>query len=303
MPKIAGVGNKVSVIWNGLDDYDVLSVFYRRSTDSGSTFGEAVNLTATAGVTQAIQPGQETLAAKGGYVYSLFLATASNVYFRRSLDSGVNFQGLQELNAAANTPYIAGGWWPVMQDRPHRRQRGHGTRPLGLAHLLLFPERRRHLYQAGAGDPVFFLWRHPDQRRQSALTWLSDRTARCTWWWKPATIRSSFGGYGDFDIFYRGFSPAPAPSGVNNGLHLFSNHNDARWDNMQVPASSYLNFTTQMTGEVWVRPYPGGDYTGWAGAVIKPIFFKMEQGYNQAYSLQTWANSGAAPGPGGDPND
>ena len=75
----------------------------------------------------------------------------------------------------------------------------------------------------------------------------------------------NFGGYGDFDIFYRGFSPAPAPSGANNGLHLFSNTNDARWDNMQVRASSYLNFTSQMTGEVWVRPFPGGPSTGTTG--------------------------------------
>ena len=73
---------------------------------------------------------------------------------------------------------------------------------------------------------------------------------------------SSFGGYGDYDIFYRGFSPAPAPSGANNGLHLFSNVSDARRDNMQVRASSYLNFTSQMTGEVWVRPSAGGPTTG-----------------------------------------
>ena len=71
---------------------------------------------------------------------------------------------------------------------------------------------------------------------------------------------SSFGSYGDYDIFYRGFSPAPAPSGANNGLHLFSNTNDARYDNMQVPASSYLNFTSQMTGEVWVRPVRWQDH-------------------------------------------
>jgi hypothetical protein len=101
---------------------------------------------------------------------------------------------------------------------------------------------------------------------------------------------NSFGGYGDFDIFYRGFGAAPAPSVANNVLHLVSNTNDARYDNMQVPASTYLNFTSQMTGEVWVRPYTGGKTTG-TTSVVKPIFHKMEANYF-SYALQTWDRSG-----------
>ena len=45
VPKIAGVGNNVSVIWNGLDADDVHSVFTRHSTDSGVNFSEAQNFT------------------------------------------------------------------------------------------------------------------------------------------------------------------------------------------------------------------------------------------------------------------
>ena len=88
------------------------SVFTRQSTNSGANFGEAVNL--TRGVIpdgKALQAGQETLAAQGSYVYSLFLSTASNVYLRRSTDSGANFlSGYQELTSAT-APYItrAGG--------------------------------------------------------------------------------------------------------------------------------------------------------------------------------------------------
>ena len=52
-------------------------------------------------------------------------------------------------------------------------------------------------------------------------------------------------------------------------------------------ASSDLNFTSQMTGEVWVRPYPGGPTTG-DTLGVQPIFYKLEQGYNRAYSLETW---------------
>ncbi len=84
----------------------------------------------------------------------------------------------------------------------------------------------------------------------------------------------NIGGWGDVDIFYRGLSPAPAPSGANNALKLVSDIDAYRYDNMQVLPSSYLNFTTQMTGEVWVRPYPGGDYTGWAGSVHQAHLFQ-----------------------------
>jgi hypothetical protein len=102
---------------------------------------------------------------------------------------------------------------------------------------------------------------------------------------------ASFGGYGDMDIFYRRLSAAPAPGGLNNALHLYSNIDEARRDNMQVRASSDLNFTSRMTGEVWVRPYADGPTTGTTSA-IKPVFHKLETGYKFAYSLQTWDRYG-----------
>lgn len=87
VPKIAGVGKMVSVIWSGQDGDDLHSVFTRQSTNSGATFGEAENL--SRGVIpdgKALQAGLETLAAQGGYVYSLCvttdnLATGGGLFF------------------------------------------------------------------------------------------------------------------------------------------------------------------------------------------------------------------------------
>ena len=120
---------------------------------------------------------------------------------------------------------------------------------------------------------------------------------------RPTTIRRSFGGYGDFDIFYRGLSPAPAPSGTNNGLHLVSNTDDARYDNMQVPASSYLNFTSQMTGEVWVRPYAGGKTTGTTSVISSPSFTRWNRAITSLTPCRPGISVRPAPGPGPDPND
>jgi hypothetical protein len=291
VPKIAGVGNKVSVIWNGLDATDVSSVFSRQSTNSGATFGAAMNL--TNGVIPAdkvLQGGQETLAAQGSYVYSLLVTTASNVYFRRSLDSGVSFQPLQELTAAPNTPYIAGGWWPVIKTDPtdatgatvhvlwdwpayccSRNGGASFTKPELVTPYFSYGGT----LTSGANRPYMAIG--PDGKVHLVV--------------EARYSSVNFGSYGDFDIFYRGFGAAPAPSGVNNGMHLVSSHDDSRWDNMQVPASNYLNFTTQMTGEVWVRPYPGGDTTGTTYGV-QPIFHKLETGYKFAYALETWGTYG-----------
>ncbi|MCX5888209.1 MAG: hypothetical protein NTY36_01995 [Deltaproteobacteria bacterium] len=291
VPKIAGVGNNVSVIWSGLDANDVLSVFYRQSTNSGSAFGNAQNLSnGVIPAGKAIEQGQETLAAQGSYVYSLFLSTASNVYFRRSLDSGAGFQGLQELTAAASTPYIAGGWWPVMATDPtdasgatvhvlwdwpayccSRNGGATFTKPDLVTPYFSYGGS----LTSGANRPYMTIG--PDGKVHLVV--------------EARYNANSFGGYGDFDIFYRGFGPAPGPSGANNGLHLFSNRDDARYDNMQVPASSYLNFTTQMTGEVWVRPSPGGNTTGTTSG-IQPIFHKLEASYHFAYALETWGTYG-----------
>jgi hypothetical protein len=290
VPKIAGVGDTVTVIWNGLDADDVHSVFIRRSTDSGANFGEVRNL--TRGVIpegKALAPGQETLTALGNYVYSLFVTTAWDVYLRRSTDNGANFLGLQVLNSTTS-PYISQGWWAVIKTDP--------TVPSGAkVHVLwTYPT---YVYSLDGGatftkpelvSPYFsYSGAYPFSAVRPQMAISQDGSVHFTV--EAHYYSSTFGGYGDMDIFYRVLGPVASPFGVNNGLHLYSDTNDARWDNMQVRASNYLNFTSQMTGEVWVRPYAGGPGTG-SSSYVKPIFHKVEAGYKFAYALQTWDRYG-----------
>ena len=112
VPKIAGVGDTVTVIWSALDANDVHSVFIRRSEDAGVTFSDALNLTdGQVDDAKALQAGQETIAAQGNYVYCLFPSTAGNVYLRRSADGGGSFFGLQGIDQCQRTPIFptAGG--------------------------------------------------------------------------------------------------------------------------------------------------------------------------------------------------
>jgi len=286
VPKIAGVGNQVSVIWNGQDSEGVHSVFTCQSTNSGASFGEAINLTRDViPEDKALQAGQETLAAQGSYVYSLFVTTASNVYLRRSTDGGVNFLGLQELNSAT-APYINDGWWPVIRTDPS---------VASGAKVHVFWDLPKYCFSADGGASFtklelvtpYFSYGGTVTSGANYPYMAIGPDGKVHFTMQARYYSDSFGGYGDFDIFYRGLAVAAAPSGANNGLHLFSNTNDARRDNMQVRASSDLNFTSQMTGEVWVRPYAGGTTTGTTSG-IEPIFHKLEAGYKFAYALETW---------------
>ncbi len=289
VPKMAGVGDNLSVIWAGLDENDVVTVFYRRSTDSGSSFSGPQNFSSGMPEGRVIQPGQETVAVKGGYVYCAFLSTESNVYFRRSNDGGANFHGLQELSYTiphhAGGITLSGGWWPVLALDPS---------DASGATVHSFWHGGAHVYSTDGGAtfsapqqifPRFAMQANnrpqmavgPDGRPHFVME--AD-------FYYPKDI----GGWGDLDIFHRALSPAPAPGGANNALSLVTNYNDYRYDNMQVLPSSYLNFTSQMTGEVWVRPSPGGVTTG-TTLGVEPIFQKRETNYS-SYALQTWGTYG-----------
>ena len=132
----------------------------RQSTDSGASFGAAINLTRgvipagkgyTAGPGNPGGPGRLCLqplpVPPPVMSISGALWTAGSTSWR-----------LQELTSGHrplhHSRLVAGD-----QDRPHRGQRRQGPCPLGPSRLCLFPGRRRHLYQAGTGDPLFFLWR------------------------------------------------------------------------------------------------------------------------------------------------
>ena len=290
VPKLAGVGNTVSVIWSGLDADDVHTIFYRRSINAGATWEAVQSLTAgTPAQGKAFQAGLETLATKGDYVYTLFVTTATNINLRRSTNGGASFSNVQELTTT--TPYTNQGWWPVIKTDP----------------------------TDASGASVYALWTYP--------TYVYSRDGGATFT-KPALIIPYFslggayasaatrpqmvigedgklhyavmahyysndlcGGYCDDDIIYRGVTESPAPS-VNNQALKVDSIDSNRYDNMQVPASDWLDFTSQLTAEVWVKSYAGGVTTG-TTSVIKPIFHNQTTGKsNFAYALQTWDRYG-----------
>jgi hypothetical protein len=98
------------------------------------------------------------------------------------------------------------------------------------------------------------------------------------------------GGICDPDIFYRGVTQSPLPISTDKALKIVTGRDLDRYDNMQVRATDWLNFSSRLTAEVWVKPAPGGETTGTTSA-SKPIFYKQSVGgsnlYDFAYSLLT----------------
>ncbi len=100
---VAASGSNVYVAWvdNSLGNYER---FFRRSTDSGATFGDVANLSNTPGTTNA---GDIAVSGSNMYV-SWSDDTSGNLesFFKRSTDNGVNFD--PAINLSNNPGYSFG---------------------------------------------------------------------------------------------------------------------------------------------------------------------------------------------------
>jgi len=277
-PNIAVDGDNIHVVWtqNDTEPYsNNRSLYTRRSTDQGQTFGDPTKLAQnqTGGIGD-MNLGQETVAAKGGYVYVVFMTSDSTVYLRRSTDSGATFQPLQTMGS--------GAWWPNMVVDPANGAKVH----------VFWWYTYRYSSDGGASfaSPVVVMPFRAnfggDTGVQMALG--PGDTKHFT---VPLVFCTNAYGWGDRDIFYRSLGPTPAPSGRNRALKTFSDGNEARYDCMEVASSSWLNFASQMSAEVWGKPQPGGVNTGFTDDK-RLIFHKLGNGvtpdHYRLYSLGTF---------------
>jgi hypothetical protein len=100
LQQIASYGNNVYVVW--IDDTSgARSIYFKRSTDSGCTFGSTINLGNQKG--GSIDP---KIAVSGDNVYVVWEHTPRNngaIYFARSTDNGATFSSSENL--ANNTGF------------------------------------------------------------------------------------------------------------------------------------------------------------------------------------------------------
>lgn len=275
-PDLAVVGSNVYVLWNQLDtNYQgTRTLMFRRSTDKGNTF----ELPRVLYKNSALSSGQETLAARGNYVYVIFPTTDSKVHFRRSDNQGTSFQPDQIISTE-------GGWWPEIVLDP-RNSSG--------AAVYAFWDSPTYRYSTDGGahfDNPLWLYQafssgsYQRSHRRATNTGVIHLLTSASY-----TSASVCGGICDFDIFYRRAPPDPNSSGIGQGLRLYTYGQafEDRADNMQVLAKT-LNFNQQLTVEVWVKDLGGGIGTGYTD-YRTPILFKqrdLKTAYNRGFSLGT----------------
>ncbi len=253
-PKIVADGNNLYVIWTGYNAEDKHSVYFKRSTDRGDNFEDAINLTVAELGNLPIQAGQETIAAKGNYVYVIFLTTNGRLFLKRSSNAGASFENLQEITAPDGTKFLNSVWWPLVKIDPNDSS---GKK------VFIFNTVPKYLSSADGGATFdspkllgpYFSWRKADMPQfeideEGNLHYVVE--GYCTWF--------STGVFGDNDIFYQKIeSQIAEPSEENYAIQFVTINNvgdgtgKERMDNMQIPASSDLNFTSAMTAEAWIN--------------------------------------------------
>jgi hypothetical protein len=103
-PKVAASGNNVYVVWQenqGEGRDSVADIFFARSTDSGKTFSEPVNLSDSPGRSSIPQ-----VAAAGSSVYVVWGESTpgnSEVFFAKSTDNGASFSEPENISNTGGT--------------------------------------------------------------------------------------------------------------------------------------------------------------------------------------------------------
>lgn len=244
-PKIALVNDLVYVVFQDLtlkNSNPYPSLVCRRSTDQGLTFDPPVPifLDEDSEDGQDLREGWESIAASGTCVFVAF-GYGNRVWFSHSVNSGVSFSAPSEEDHADTPPALA-------------------LDPLDPPNTYLFYDNKykRTLYYNAGYQLLIDLAVMP-----RGYSWIGCQAVCGPDGFWHLTVDQDYGsgsGDSDYDIFYRRLTPAPPPTAARLALRIYTDPDERRYDQMLVANSLwfYANITTQLSGEIWVKPYPGG---------------------------------------------
>lgn len=247
--KLAVDGNRVWVIWNGLNETDTQTLFVRSSSNGGATFGNALQIS---GTITSIQSGQETIAGKGNYVYVSFITPQGATYLCQSTDGGLSFSAPERITPAG-AYNIEGSWWSQLVMDPDG-EKVHFIANGGVYGVFSPDGNHRGLQYTGN-------WGYQDSQKPRLVFGENGMIHTV---YKGGSFWLSTGVFTDFDIMYRRMNPDYFDAGTSNmalKLDILTNPGDgsgtSQFDNMTIASSPSLNFTSAMTIEFWVKPEIG----------------------------------------------
>lgn len=159
VPDVAASGSNVYVVWNDLSPAGVFRIRFRRSTDEGRTFEDAVTLSNNAAGLSV--SGRPRVASAGSDVYVVWeddtgsTPGSPDIFFRRSLDEGQTWDDQQVTNLSSTPssfskhPAIAVAGPEVYVVWEETLHKGGGTAPPVTQVVIRF---RRSLDQGKSFD-------------------------------------------------------------------------------------------------------------------------------------------------------
>nr|MCU0246116.1 hypothetical protein [Bryobacter sp.] len=267
VPKFGGDAGNLWVIFHGYEGANVRGIFVRRSGDMGRTWSTPMNLIRNDPNATRYAFGLETVGAgtQGAYAVIVNNSGAAFVHW-------LHIARTQQITTAASP--TNGCWWPqVLLDKKNTRN-VHvycrlpmvATSTDGNSFAPPVPLGPFNSWQLTATQGYHG---HAVLSEDGALHWVVD----------GVTTFYRTGQFGDRDIYYRRYEPAPAAGARDMALKTTSLKNAGdgsgaeSWDSMVVPASEALSPAKALTLMAWVRPMPGGPDTG-TTAQLRPMIHR-----------------------------
>jgi Concanavalin A-like lectin/glucanases superfamily/Viral BACON domain len=232
-PNLYAEGATVNIVWTNNDnpgDYGWTPTLRTcRSTDGGLTLTSPTTIHTYPAGGSGANPGLETITGKGSnlYITTVLSDNPAGTYIWLSTDSGASWSNAQQV--------MAGGWWP---------------------HIGIDPTDSSTIYLTNA-------WYLQSLDAGKTFTGGVNPQVNFSNWGLPSMSISNDsvvhycgvkgGSYGH--IYYRRIAPEPNSGSINQALSLTTSNESSvtRMDNIQIPAFSNINFSTQMTVEFWVQ--------------------------------------------------
>jgi hypothetical protein len=102
-PKLSSEGNNVFVVWQGDSNSGNQDILMRKSTDNGKTFGSVINLS-----NDHAGSGNPEINVNASSVYVVWDGTTpgnNEIFYRRSLNNGSNFDSIRNLSNDGGVSY------------------------------------------------------------------------------------------------------------------------------------------------------------------------------------------------------
>lgn len=102
-PKLSAEGNNVFVVWQGDSNSGNQDIYMRKSTDNGKTFGGVINLS-----NDNAGSGNPEINVNASSVYVVWDGTTpgnNEIFYRRSLNNGSNFDSVRNLSNDGGVSY------------------------------------------------------------------------------------------------------------------------------------------------------------------------------------------------------